>query len=116
MRGAKAITFNRRPVAERLAIAREQGERLHPGYAKYVEHGVAIGWENMEFARGGWVNEDDPNFGANSAILAQAAGRASTWRATSSPSCRAGRKARSSRRITRSLTSTGRCGARPEAI
>ncbi len=50
-------------MAERLAIAREQGERLHPGYAKYVEHGVAIGWDNMEFARGGWVNEDDPNFG-----------------------------------------------------
>jgi len=75
MRGARAITFNQRPVAERLAIAREQGERLHPGYAKYVEHGVAIGWENMEFARGGWVNEDDPNFGANSAILARPQGR-----------------------------------------
>ena len=75
MRGARAITFNQRPVAERLAIAREQGERLHPGYAKYVEHGVAIGWENMEFAHGGWVNEDDPNFGANSAILARPQGR-----------------------------------------
>ena len=29
----------------------------------------------MEFARGGWVNEDDPNFGTNSAILAQPQGR-----------------------------------------
>jgi monoamine oxidase len=75
MRGATAITFNQKPVAERLAIAREQGERLHPGYAKYVEHGVAIGWENMEFARGGWVNEEDPTFGTNSRILAQPQGR-----------------------------------------
>ena len=29
----------------------------------------------MEFARGGWVNEDDPNFGANSEILARPQGR-----------------------------------------
>jgi monoamine oxidase len=75
MRGKTAITFNQKPVAERLAIAREQGERLHPGYAKYVEHGVAIGWDNMEFARGGWVNEDDDHFGANSRILAEPQGR-----------------------------------------
>src|SRR3954452_14862735 len=71
MRGETAIAFNKRTVAERLAIAREQGEKLHPGYAKYVEHGVAIGWENIEHQRGGWVNEDDPNFGANSYILSR---------------------------------------------
>jgi monoamine oxidase len=75
MRGASAIAFNKKSVAERLAIAREQGERLHPGYAKYVEHGVAIGWENMEHQLGGWVNEEDPNFGANSKILAAPQGR-----------------------------------------
>ena len=75
MRGANAVAFDKKPVAERLAIAREQGERLHPGYAKYVEHGVAIGWENMEFARGGWVNEYDKNFADNSAKLAQPQGR-----------------------------------------
>lgn len=70
IRGKPATDFNQKPLAERLAIAREQGERLHPGYAKYVEHGVAIGWDNMEFARGGWVNEDADNFGKNSATLA----------------------------------------------
>jgi monoamine oxidase len=75
MRGRQAIDFNMKPLAERLAIAREQGERLHPGYAKYVERGLAIGWENMEFARGGWINEDDPNFGANSTILSRPQGR-----------------------------------------
>ena len=75
MRGASAVAFNAKPLAERLAIAREQGDRLHPGYAKYVERGLAIGWENMEFARGGWINEDDPNFQANSIILSQPQGR-----------------------------------------
>jgi monoamine oxidase len=75
MRGPAAIAFNAKPVAERLAIAREQGERLHPGYAKYVEHGVAIGWENMEFQRCGWIDEEHPTFGATSAVLAQPQGR-----------------------------------------
>jgi monoamine oxidase len=75
MRGNKATEFNAKPVAERLAIAREQGEKLHPGYAKYVERGVAIGWENMEFQLGGWVSEDAPGFEANSAVLARPQGR-----------------------------------------
>ncbi len=75
MRGARAIVFNARPLAERLRIAREEGEKLHPGYAKHVEHGVAIGWENMEFQRGGWINEDDPDFGANSTIVSRPQGR-----------------------------------------
>jgi len=75
MRGRQAIEFNTKTVAERLAIAREQGERLHPGYAKYVERGIAIGWENMEFQLGGWVNEGAPSFGANSAVLAEPQGR-----------------------------------------
>jgi monoamine oxidase len=75
MRGRKALEFNAKPIAERLAIAREQGERLHPGYAKYVEHGVAIGWENMEFQLGGWVSEDAPDFAANSKVLAEPQGR-----------------------------------------
>jgi monoamine oxidase len=75
MRGARAIVFNARSVAERLRIAREQGEKLHPGYSRYVEHGVAIGWENMEFQRGGWINEDDPDFGANSDTVSRPQGR-----------------------------------------
>jgi monoamine oxidase len=75
MRGKQAIEFNAKPVAERLALARAQGEKLHPGYAKYVERGVAIGWENMEFQRCGWIDEEDPTFGATSAVLAQPQGR-----------------------------------------
>lgn len=75
MRGKQAIEFNAKSVAERLAIAREQGEKLHPGYAKYVDRGVAIGWENMEFQRCGWIDEEEPTFGAVSAVLAEPQGR-----------------------------------------
>jgi monoamine oxidase len=54
MRGDQAIAFNAKSVAERLAIAREQGERLQ---------------------RCGWIDEEHPAFGANSAVLAQPQGR-----------------------------------------
>jgi monoamine oxidase len=75
MYGRRAEAFNARPVAQRLRIATEQGEKLHPDYAKYVEHGIAIGWNNMEFARFAWADETDPTFGANAEILAKAQGR-----------------------------------------
>jgi monoamine oxidase len=75
MYGPPALEFNALPVAERLRIAREQGEKLHPGYAAFVQHGVAIGWNNMEFARFGWADEADPSFGKHAQILSQPQGR-----------------------------------------
>jgi monoamine oxidase len=75
MYGAPAEEFNARPVAERLRIAREQGEKLHPDYAKYVERGLAIGWNNIEFARMGWADEGDPAFAAHALVLASPQGR-----------------------------------------
>jgi monoamine oxidase len=75
MYGAPADEFNAHPVAERLRIAREQGEKVHPGYAQYVEHGLAIGWNNMEFERMGFADEGDPAFVANALVLATPQGR-----------------------------------------
>lgn len=76
MRGRRAIEFNALSVAERLRLAREQGERIHPGqFARAVEHGVAIGWNRMEFAQMGWANEVDPAFEAPAQILAIPQGR-----------------------------------------
>lgn len=75
MYGRPAEDFNARPIAERLQLAKEQGERLHPDYGKYVERGVAIGWNNMEFARMGWADESDPTFAANAPVLAAPQGR-----------------------------------------
>jgi len=75
MRGPPAVEFNKKPVAERLHIAREQGERLHDGYAQAVEHGVAIGWDHMEFERMGWANESDKGFPGPASILREPHGR-----------------------------------------
>lgn len=75
MYGPVAETFNALPVAERLRIAKEQGEKLHVGYAEQVRHGLAIGWNNMEFARMGWTDEADPSFGDLAQALAKPQGR-----------------------------------------
>jgi len=75
MRGDPAVTFNKKSVAERLEIARGQGERLHEGYAQAVEHGLAIGWDNMEFERMGWANEGDKRFQRPAEILSAPQGR-----------------------------------------
>jgi monoamine oxidase len=73
--GEKADRFNPRPVAERLHIAKEQGERLHPGFAAAVEHGLAIAWDRMEFARFAWANEGDPGFAEPARALTAPQGR-----------------------------------------
>jgi monoamine oxidase len=75
MYGAVAQAFNARPIAERLRIAREQGDKLHDGYSNAVEHGLAIGWEKMEFQRMAWANEGDPAFAAPARTLSEPQGR-----------------------------------------
>ncbi|MEA2905310.1 MAG: monoamine oxidase [Alphaproteobacteria bacterium] len=75
MYGDAAEGFNSKPVSERLQIAKDQGDKLHPDFSKHVEHGVAIGWNNMEFERMGWADESDPEFGAPAQVLATPQGR-----------------------------------------
>jgi monoamine oxidase len=75
MYGEAADGFNTKTVAERLQIARDQGDKLHDGYGKMVEHGIAIGWNNMEFARMGWADEGDPTFGTHAQVLSKPQGR-----------------------------------------
>src|SRR5262249_35843123 len=75
MYGAPADRFNALPVADRLRIAREQGDKLHPGFASAVEHGIAIGWNNMEFEQLAWADEGDPDFQANAQLIATPQGR-----------------------------------------
>jgi monoamine oxidase len=73
--GEAADSFNAKPVEERLRIARDEGEKLHPDFAKSVEHGIAIGWDNMEFEQFAWADESDPGFGAAAQALAKPQGR-----------------------------------------
>jgi monoamine oxidase len=75
MYGEKAERFNALPVAERLRVEKEQGEKLHASYGRHVERGVAIGWNNMEFERFGWADETDPAFRANAERLTAPQGR-----------------------------------------
>lgn len=75
MNGPKAIEFNALSVAERLKIARDQGSHLHPDYGKYVERGLAIGWNNMEYEQWGWADEGSDAFGPAVQVLAQPQGR-----------------------------------------
>jgi len=75
MRGKPAVEFNKMSVKERLQIARDQGDKLHVGYAQAVEHGVAIGWDHMEFERMGWADEDDKGFQRPAEILSRPHGR-----------------------------------------
>jgi monoamine oxidase len=75
MYGDRAVRFNSLPLADRLEQARVQGEKLHPNYRRYVEKGVAVGWNNMEFEQMGWVNGDAAAFGPNARILAAPQGR-----------------------------------------
>lgn len=58
--GAVAETFGRLSLAERLALAFEGGQRLHPKEFTRatvdVDKGLSIAWQNMEFERGGWAD------------------------------------------------------------
>jgi monoamine oxidase len=52
-------TFSSRTPAQRLAIALEDGERLHPGYPSLVSDGVSVAWSNIPFSQGGWCEWTD---------------------------------------------------------
>jgi monoamine oxidase len=62
-------------VNDRLRMACDSGEKLHPGFSKWIEHGVAIGWGNMEFAKHGWADESNPRYGEYAEVLAKPQGR-----------------------------------------
>ena len=50
-------TFAAMTHAQRLEVGIQQGEKLHPGYRGFVEHGVSIPWQNIKHLRGcaaGW--------------------------------------------------------------
>lgn len=73
--GLKAGDFNALAVSQRLAIAKTQGASIHPGLEKRVGNGLAIGWNNMEFARTAWVDATHPEYGRHARLLAEPQGR-----------------------------------------
>lgn len=60
IRGQTAATFQRFSPADRLTIALDGGERLHPGFRDkvFAEDGVSIAWARMPFQAGAWSQHD----------------------------------------------------------
>jgi monoamine oxidase len=50
--GEASNKFAAMPHAERLEVAIRQGEKLHPGYRGFVEHGVSVPWQRMNHFTG----------------------------------------------------------------
>jgi monoamine oxidase len=44
--------FGRKSIPDRLELALQGGELLHPGYRKYVGGGVSIAWKNVKHSSG----------------------------------------------------------------
>lgn len=57
IRGGPAVEFGKLSHDERLKVALEGGEKLHPGFSGlvYAENGISIAWQNMAFQSGGWA-------------------------------------------------------------
>ena len=71
MNAAPAARFNAMPIAQRMDVSRAAIDGLHPGAGKLLRHGVAIGWNNMEHLKMGWIDENDDAFVENAAIAAR---------------------------------------------
>jgi monoamine oxidase len=50
-----AIAMAKRTPAERVAVALEQGSRIHPQYYEEFENGFSVAWQNVKYSRGGWA-------------------------------------------------------------
>jgi monoamine oxidase len=64
--------FQNMSAQERYEAAIHQGERLHPGYASYVENGISVAWYRMNHMLGCTARETDA---ATLQILRQSEGR-----------------------------------------
>lgn len=56
IRGQGAAAFQRFPRADRLRIALDGGERLHPGLRNrvFADNGISIAWARMPYQAGAW--------------------------------------------------------------
>ncbi len=44
--------FSELPLAKRLEVAAKQGSAIHPQYASYIEQGISIAWNRMNYMMG----------------------------------------------------------------
>ncbi|HTE40046.1 MAG TPA: FAD-dependent oxidoreductase, partial [Steroidobacteraceae bacterium] len=50
--GAAGDKFAALSPDQRAALAKQQGEKLHPGYSNFVEHGVSVAWHRINHMLG----------------------------------------------------------------
>jgi monoamine oxidase len=55
-----AEKFARLPPHQRTALAIQQGEKIHPGYGRYVESSISIAWHRMNHMFGCPVQWSEP--------------------------------------------------------
>jgi monoamine oxidase len=55
-----ATRFGALSLTERLNVAKQGAERLHPGFGRFVpnETGLSIAWQNVPYIGGGWAEWD----------------------------------------------------------
>ena len=57
---ASGDKFGRMPPAERIKLAVRQGEKIHPGYGRYVENGISIAWHRVRHIQGCAMQWSEP--------------------------------------------------------
>jgi monoamine oxidase len=55
VRGNNAKSIGERTPAERVAVALEQGGRIHPDYQREFETAFSVAWQRIPWNRGGWA-------------------------------------------------------------
>ena len=103
--GPNSYEFTAMSPAERVKRAVEFGAQIHPQYPKEFENGVAVAWSRVPFTLGCAGDWSDEARKAHYDDLSGSTG-GSCWRASTPPTFRPGRRARSSRRWTRSPACT----------
>ncbi|MEA1671818.1 flavin monoamine oxidase family protein [Nitrospirillum sp. BR 11163] len=74
--GQTAAAFQKRPLAEQVALARASVERLHPGHGGDLARPLVVNWTKVPFNQGPWLHWDqDGNDPAAYALLNQPTGR-----------------------------------------
>jgi len=58
LQGTAGRPMGERSPAERLAIALEEGERIHPQYRRDFETAFSVGWHRVRWIRGSWAAFD----------------------------------------------------------
>ncbi|HEX2253313.1 MAG TPA: FAD-dependent oxidoreductase [Thermoanaerobaculia bacterium] len=56
--GDTAVAFGNLDLRRRLEVARDGGERLHPGFGRWIDfdEGLSIAWQKVPFLHGGWAD------------------------------------------------------------